>query len=306
MVKEKNNIYVSDYNFIEWVEEFSNVLRLDKSELTILSYLSALDNFFNFLNVKTQEDIEKISVSKCREYQSYLQKNEISNNSINSYVSFLKVFFNWLVEDEKLQTSPFDKVKKLKSEKIDRAYMTTEEVEQFFKACKTNEEYAMFGIYIYCGLRRTELINLTLDELDGHTFIFEGKGDKERKAYLPEKVQDSLNKYLKETKELHKEHPWVFISSWGKKYSPEGIRKKFYKILDRANFSEKRRSELHLHSTRHTFTAQILGNGNNMKVAQEALGHSNINTTQQIYAHLEDKHVENAMRNVKVAFGYGD
>lgn len=294
-------MYISKYNNLDFVKEYSLVLSLDKDEKTIQSYLSTIDRFFDFVNIQSNQDIFKISTLNGREYQQFLQKQKISNNSINTYFLFLKIFFNWLVGEEKIEKSPLTKVKNLKAKEINRAYFSEEEIKKFFQACKTNEEFAMFGIYFTTGLRRSELINIKLDQLDGYTIhnVVVKRG-KTRDVYIPDDVLVYLGKYLKERMRKHPDNEYLFVSNWGKKFSGEGIRYKFNSILKRAGFSPDRIEELHVHSTRHTFATNLLSNGENMKMAQESLGHSDIQTTQKIYAHIHKNRVAETMRNQRI------
>ena len=294
-------MYTSKYNHLNFVKEYSLVLSLDKDPKTIQSYLSAIDRFFDFLNIQSNEDLFYISALRGREYQQYLKDQGLSNNSINTYFLFLKVFFNWLVGEEKIDKSPLAKVKNLKANEINRAFFSEEEVKKFFEHCKTNEEFAMFGIYFTTGLRRSELINIKLSQLDGYTIhnVIVKRG-KTRDIYIPDDVLKYLVKYLRERNRKYPDNEYLFVSNWGKKFSGEGIRYKFNSILKRAGFSQERIQELHVHSTRHTFATNLLSNGENMKTTQESLGHSDIQTTQKIYAHIHKNRVSEAMRNQSI------
>lgn len=294
-------MYTSKYKHLDFVKEYSLVLSLDKDPKTIQSYLSTIDKFFDFLKIQSNEDIFKISPLKGREYQQYLKDQGISNNSINTYFLFLKIFFNWLVDEEKIDKSPLAKVKNLKANEINRAFFSEEEIKKFFEHCKSNEEFAMFGIYFTTGLRRSELINIKLDQLDGYTIhnVIVKRG-KTRDVYIPDDILGYLAKYLRQRNKKYPDNEYLFVSNWGRKFSGEGIRYKFNSILERAGFSKERIEELHVHSTRHTFATNLLSKGENMKIAQESLGHSDIQTTQKIYAHIHKNRVAETMRNQSI------
>ena len=105
------------YEFIEKVNEFIDVKKLDKSGSTLKSYCLSIDKFFDFLKVQTFEDVANITPGNCRAYQNFLMESGTAKNSINAYIRPLKVMFNFFVENEYVANNPLAKVKALKISK---------------------------------------------------------------------------------------------------------------------------------------------------------------------------------------------
>jgi site-specific recombinase XerD len=284
-----------NYENIEPIKEYVNTLRLDKSSHTIRYYLGAIDRFFSFYKIEKIEDIVAITPNQCREYQAKLKEDELQASSINAHIRTLKALFNWLVDNEYIEKSPFEKVKKVKEIKKEASYMSEEEITQLFSNCKNDEEKAMFALFIRLGLRREELANLKVGDIDGDIVKVIGKGEKLRILGMPEDAYELYLKYMKN----RSDNEYIFVSRiTNTKYTGEAIRLKFKAIMKRAGFSENRIKELHPHSLRHTFMANFMENGD-IKVAQAILGHSQMSTTANIYAHIRNSVAINATRNQK-------
>jgi site-specific recombinase XerD len=139
-----------------------------------------------------------------------------------------------------------------------------------------------------------------MGDLTGDAIKIIGKGNKERKVFLPEEYYQVLLKYIEwRNNKYGTEIPYLFVSKMRCKYAGGSIRSKLKSIMARANFSPERIAELHTHSTRHTAAANFEENGIDIKVAQVILGHANLSTTANLYAHVRDSRIESAMRNQK-------
>jgi integrase/recombinase XerD len=285
------------------VKEYLQTLELDKSKFTIDSYKIAINKFFTYMKIESKENLDCLVASDFRNYQAWLKETGLKASSINAYSRPLKALFNWMVENEYLEKNPMDKVKAMKEKKEMLAFFTEEETSTFLSACDL-EEKAMFAIFFSTGLRRNELASLKLSDIDMYTILVSnGKGDKERTVYMPEDVYDVFLDYLEwRNKKYGMEIPYAFVSKARRNYTGESIRMKFKTIMKKAGFSEKRISELHPHSTRHTFCANLIEGGVDLKVAQVALGHADLAITSKIYAHVRNSAVEKAMRNQKSNF----
>jgi len=290
---------MTDYDFITEVNEYFDVLGLDKSKNTIVSYRNAVKKFFDFLDVKSFGDIRNITSKDCRSYQAFLKDNGLQPSSANANVRPLKVLFNWLVENEYLDSSPFNKVKYIKEPKREKDILTEEETFAIVQACDRLEDKVIIAILLTTGLRRDEITSLRLEDYHKCHIQVIGKGDKQRTLILHDSVCELLNNYIKIRNRKYKnEDSWIFISKNGGRFTGEAIRLKVKKAMLNAGIDEERIKKLSVHTLRHTFTANLLESGADIRVAQKALGHGNIETTMR-YAHLRNSALDKAMLNTK-------
>ena len=272
-------------------EEYLNYLKLDKSQKTIDHYKISGQKFLDFFSIESLEDLSKITLFDCRKFQANLAGN-VSNASVNSYVRPLKVMFNWMVESGYLNESPMEKLKKLKDKKDLLPYLEEEEVLKMIHAAKKLEEKLIVAMLVSLGVRRSELINIKLEDVNENCINILGKGSKERQVYLPDDVFEMLKEYLNTRKNSN--FPYLFRSKMGKSYSPESIRLKVKRIARMAGIDENRIHDISPHSFRRTFATNMVENGVDIRVIQGAMGHSSINTTMR-YANLRNSAVKKAM-----------
>ena len=133
------------------------------------------------------------------------------------------------------------------------------------------------------GLRRSELINLKIADIDSKRMLIritQSKGNKDRHTLLSEKLLILLRDYYK----YHKPKYWLFEGQGGGQYSATSIANILRKALKKAQV-EKNATP---HTLRHSFATHLLEQGINLRYIQELLGHSSIKTT-EIYTHVSSK-----------------
>ena len=127
------------------------------------------------------------------------------------------------------------------------------------------------------GLRRSELINLKISDIDSQRMLIKvtnSKGGKDRYTLLSEKLVKLLRDYYK----LYKPKDWLFEGQGGGQYSATSIEKIFPKALRQANINKHATP----HTLRHSFATHLLEQGINLRYIQELLGHSSTKTTEII------------------------
>jgi site-specific recombinase XerD len=281
---------------ISQVEDYMNTVKLDKSPQTVRSYDLAIRKLFDFLKIETFENIVSITPANIREFQTVLVSSGVQKSSANAYVRPLKAMFNWFVEQEFLDNSPFNKVKLLKTSKKNLPYLSEEEVALMLAGCVDTEEKLIIAMLVSMGLRRSELTNIKMENIHFNQLDVQGKGDKYRSVYFQDDVYELFEKFLKERKDPNFEY--LFRSKMGSKYAEGSIAQMVKKIAKNANIDQDKVDKISPHIFRRTFATNLVENGTDIRVIQGALGHANIATTMK-YANLRNSAVEKAMTNQK-------
>lgn len=133
------------------------------------------------------------------------------------------------------------------------------------------------------GLRRSEIINLKINDIDESREVINirsGKGKKDRITLLSRKALVLLKEYFAKYEPKH----WVFEGENNSSYSESSLQKIFHSALSKSGISK----EATLHTLRHSFATYLLESGTNIRYIQVLLGHSSSKTT-EIYAHVTRK-----------------
>jgi len=159
---------------------------------------------------------------------------------------------------------------------------------------------AMLEIAYGCGLRVSELVKLTLGQIDlrHRVLMVLGKGGKERIVPMGRAAARALTEYLEarererlESKRPGKPSPFAFTSRLGRAMTRQG----FFKALKGWAAGDERLAWVSPHTLRHCFATHLLEGGADLRAVQEMLGHSDISTT-QIYTHLAKSHLRRVHR----------
>lgn len=151
----------------------------------------------------------------------------------------------------------------------------------------------MLELMYSSGLRVSELINLTLNDIDTKSAIVRvfGKGSKERVIPLDEYACEALDNYIlyhRYNLFKHGENNYLFLNNHGEKMTRQG----FFKILQKLAKEKNIKTSFSPHTLRHSFATHLLKHGADLRSIQELLGHSDISST-QIYTHITNERLQN-------------
>ncbi|TCL56484.1 integrase/recombinase XerC [Hydrogenispora ethanolica] len=279
-----------------FIDEYLTQLRVGKnySPKTIESYGLDLRQFFEFLQEKKIQDLEKVDHLLVREFLSQLKQADYAKTSTARKIACIRSFFKYLCRQGYLDRNPVLGVATPKREKKLPQFLYQQEMLDLLELVDCSEKLgirdrALLELFYSSGLRLQEVVGLTLGDLDfprGYIRVF-GKGSKERLVPLGGAAQRALQHYLQESRpylasEVNgKPSSNVFLNYRGTRLSGRSIQRIFAKYLQQLALNRK----LSPHAIRHTFATHLLENGADLRVVQELLGHVDISTT-QIYTHL--------------------
>jgi site-specific recombinase XerD len=162
-------------------------------------------------------------------------------------------------------------------------------------------DFTLFLMLISCGLRRAEVINIKMTDIDFDTnkIVILGKGSKQRNVWMPEQTAETLNMYLAAT--FNDDYMSFIFVPFLKSDEPCLVKKKHIEglALSSVNYILAKRAKLSSvekfkpHDLRGTYATTLLNNGEKLKVVAKLLGHSSIKTT-QIYHILEEEDARKA------------
>lgn len=277
----------------KYIEEFIDYLRFEKkySENTISSYKRDLNKINSYL----KKDFIKLTKADIQKYIQNLSKNE-SSNTISRTISSLKSFYKFLEINKYTNTNPLTTIISPKTARKLPKVLSEEEVNKLLDINLNNDfDYrnkAMLELMYSSGLRVSELINLTVNDIDLKNSLVRifGKGSKERIVPLNDYATEALNNYILYHRPKlfkQKENNYLFLNNHGNQMTRQG----FFKTLKKIAKEKGIKSELSPHTLRHSFATHLLKYGADLRSIQELLGHSDISTT-QIYTHITNEMLE--------------
>lgn len=232
-------------------------------------------------------DIKNVTHDSVRAY--FLAGRVDRAWSPNSFVTYLKslvVFFRWCEKEGYITGNPALDIESPKMEKRLPPKLTKQQA-TFILEVVYNQTYiskflryrnhAIFSVFIYAGLRKSELLNLKYADVDLENmaiFVRQGKGAKDRIVPICSSLRSILEKYLSERSRLNKTCP-DFFTSFGEDRNLTEISLK--RLFDKIKASSK--ISFSIHKLRHTFATLMLEGGCDIFSLSKMMGHSDIKTT---------------------------
>jgi len=202
------------------------------------------------------------------------------------YYSDLLVFFRWCRQHGFLDFDPMEEIDLPKVPKSLPKKLSKQEAEHLLEVIQNypyrysysrHRNYAMFQMFILTGLRKKELLELRMSDVDLENltlFIRRGKGDKDRIVPITMTLSKSLHRYLEERRRLKKTCPEFFASlNKNAGLSSEGMKLIVEQLKSASGI------DFHLHKLRHTFATLMLEGGCDIYSLSKMMGHTDIKTT---------------------------
>lgn len=263
------------------------------SENTVKGYGNDLSQLHNFLTPEL--DIKSVTRENLMLCIGQLSKQKKSAATVNRFIAAVRTLFAYAAKMKYVDKNPSLELKTVKLPKRVPNFMTSSEVNELCNEPVKDEllwasrDHAIFLMLYSSGCRASELVGLKLGDFvdGGRAAIVTGKGNKQRKVYFAQEARKALAEYLADRKtvlEENKTNPApreLFINQKGGPLTTGGLRY----ILTRYSGVEGTNHHINPHAFRHTFATTMLGNGADVRMVQEMLGHSSISTTQR-YTHI--------------------
>lgn len=283
-------VQVAKENFINYCEYekglSANTLKSYNYEINL--YQTYLEDKFSII------DIEKVSKEDIESYLKYCYLKNEDSKTISHKITTIYNFHNYLLREKVIKDNQAEFIDRPKLAKHLPYTLTVKEIDKLLDiALVTVFDYrdkAMLELMYGTGLRVSELVSLTVYDVDFYNAFLriKGKGSKERIVPINNASLKYLKLYLDRRCLLLKKKTSdeLFLNARGEGISRQGFFKNLKKILATKGMP----TNISPHSLRHSFATHLIENGADLRSVQTMLGHSDITTT-KIYTHISNEKV---------------
>lgn len=290
----------------EKIKDFENFLRFERnfSDNTLDAYLRDVRKLRDFAEFDMNDTGPLvITYENIQEFLFHLSKKKFSERTQARWISSIKAFFKYLVEDEAREDNPATLLEGPKLGLYLPDTLSFDDVNRIIKAINISTDlgrrnHCMIEVLYGCGLRVSELIDLKMSNINFKESYLkvDGKGDKARFVPLAAYTAELIKQYIKEIRSKYKINKKcediLFLNSRGSSMSRVIVFIIIKELTEKAGINKK----ISPHTFRHSFATHLLQNGADLRYIQEMLGHSSITTT-EIYTHLKNEELRDVILN---------
>lgn len=268
------------------------------SSHTVEAYGRDLERYVKALEEKGVTEPDDVTRPLIEEHLEHLAEEGYAPSSVERALSAIKSFHRFMLQEEISSVSPAAALPlPKKAERLPDVLSVRQALalldQPFPKTAAGQRDRAIIEVLYGCGLRVSELTGLDVGAVSFEDEVVRviGKGSKERLVPLMGSAHKALAEYLSDWRgELvsSRSGAAVFLNVRGGRISRQSV----FAIVERAG-RVVGIDGLHPHTLRHSFATHMLQGGADIRIVQELLGHSSIQTT-QLYTHLDRSHLRMA------------
>jgi site-specific recombinase XerD len=243
------------------------------------SYIAMLEFFFRYFSPREPADITEEEISKF--LYDFIIRLGYSATYQNQMVSAIKIYYT-IAGRGKVDPEFLQRPRRRRS--LPKVF-SKDEVKSILNSSGNLKHKLLLWIIYSCGLRRSEVTNIRLKDLDRERNILhirEGKGMVDRFVPVPDKVWVKADEYIS----AYRPREYLFEGQAGGRYSSESVYRVFKSALIKAGI----RKDVGVHSLRHSYATHLHENGLDIRYIQELLGHRSTRTT-EIYTHVSRRNL---------------
>jgi len=287
-------------------EEFLSYLVVERGRAknSISAYRHDLGSYEDFLRARGV-DLLKVTTPIVEDYLGFLRASGLRATSRARALAAIRGLHQFCVDERGAVVDPTAEIEGPRVPSAIPKALSEKEVGELLAATSDQDarslrNRAMLEVLYATGIRISELVNLSLGDLDCDSALLRvfGKGSKERIVPVGSYAMKALECWYRAGgRPTFVPLQWsrredanaIFLSSRGRRMNRQGAWVAIHAVAERAGLGER----VSPHVLRHTFATHLLGHGADIRVVQELLGHSSITTT-QVYTKVSPEHLARA------------
>lgn len=243
------------------------------SNNTVRSYVGCFEHFINFYR---NVPLENLNEDDIRTYLRTLVSEQRSNSYINQSINSIKFYYEVVLG----MPNRFYAIERPRKEQKLPIVLSKSEVRKLLDNTNNIKHKCIIGLLYSAGLRRSELLNLKIRDIDSNRMMVHirgAKGNKDRYSLLSKNILEDLRIYFRQWRPKD----YLFESSENARYSESSVSK----IVLNASLKSNFKKNVTPHTLRHSFATHLLEAGTDIRYIQILLGHNSTKTT-EIYTHV--------------------
>ncbi len=252
---------------------------------TMDSYTRRVKAFAAWLDAAGVEELGELTASRLRAYFVELTDRGLDDDTIITFYRVIRAWLNFCVREELIPDSPMRKVRPPKMPTEILPAFSPDEVRDMLSVCKTPRDTALVMFMLDTGVRASEMVALTVGDVDratGAVQVKQGKGRKDRTVFLGAKGLRALQKYLRGRESLTPDAPLWLTEKRKEGLTLSGLEKFCDRLQVRSGVDH-----CHPHTFRRTFALWSLRAGMNVYALQQLMGHNDLTVLRRYLALVE-------------------
>ena len=232
------------------------------------------ERFINYFPMTTK--LMELNEHDISSYLQSLVKERKSNSYINQSINAIKFYYEVVLE----MPNRFYSVERPYKQETLPKVLSKKKVMLMITKTKNIKHRCIISTLYSAGLRRAELLNLKVTDIDSDRMMIrveQSKGNKDRYTLLSENLLKELRSYFL----VYKPSEYLFEGENGKQYSSSSVARVVHKAAKKAGIRQK----VTPHMLRHSFATHLLESGVDLRYIQTLLGHNSSRTT-EVYTHV--------------------
>lgn len=269
------------------------------------NYQSAVSDFLIWLEVSGITKIKQVTSKESVAYFEYLitrpnmrGEGTLADNTIKFQLFALGLFQMNLLDNHEIDNTFYIPYYSQFNQK-DRNILSVEQVKTVYQHCENHQERALLSVAYGCGLRRSEIEALDIQDIQlftGMLIVRSGKNSKRREVPMSNPVMEYLRQYLtQERYNFPTGDGALFVNVKAERISGDHLNTMLKKMIEQTGQYELIKSDITLHCLRHSIAFHLAENNAGIEFIRRFLGHAQINTT-YLYA------IKNKKRNPITTF----